>query len=155
MKLTWIVYSFVYIRITPPIQEEMRLERNIAQDPNIMKSYLKRFDVPRCNQLSLFNPPWQASVTITITMSTTRQQRKRGQQKWQVSEVTLCVQILKWQRRRQRRPRVGIELPGQLKMMVCLSWSVEQVWVEEESVSRLELNKQMLEPLTSLFQQSS
>ena len=37
-------------------------------------------------------------------------------------------------------------------MVFCLSWGVKQVWVEEESVSRLELNKQVFEPLTGLFE---
>ena len=33
----------------------------------------------------------------------------------QVSKVTLCVKILKWQSPKTTTPRVGIELPGQLK----------------------------------------
>ena len=33
----------------------------------------------------------------------------------QVSKVTICVQILKWHR---RQPRVGIEMPGQLKILL-------------------------------------
>ena len=41
----------------------------------------------------------------------------------QVSKVTLCVEILKWHppSNRRRRPRSGIELPGQLKTFLKIT----------------------------------
>ena len=48
----------------------------------------------------------------------------------EVSKVNICVQILKWRsrRRRRRRRRVGIELPGQLKIILTFYKTIQNCW---------------------------